>query len=324
MKRENFYRRDPGRALAGMQGMTLEERGVYNTVLDLLYLTWRPIEDNPAYIAAHCGCAVQKVNPILRRLVASGKLVRFDEAGQSYISNPHFEDERQAVKGACGSRSGRAKVGEKSAEVAENSASVEENAPLLFDEIKQTQQVNPLEKTRVEKSRPLPQKPPEGAFSPEFTKAWNAYPEEGRATTNQADSFAEWQPMATEVGAGPLLACVRAFTASAAVVGPKAKAAPKFTVWLKRRRFETFLKLAGAVAESGAWPGPSDIWSAVVAKMGGGRVGEDWARSYLGRCEVAGRTLYTTSSTVERGLRSEVGRELSELGVTLIIGKAAA
>ena len=75
MKRENFYRRSPDDALAGMVGMTLEERGVYNTVIDLIYLTWRPLEDSRAYIAAHCGCAVQRLNPILNRLIERGKRV---------------------------------------------------------------------------------------------------------------------------------------------------------------------------------------------------------------------------------------------------------
>ena len=162
MKRENFYRRDPGLALAGMQGMTLEERGVYNTVLDLLYLTWRPVEDNRGYIAAHCGCAVQRLNPIVSRLIAAGKLVRFEENGQFYISNPRFEAERKAVKGASKTRSGRGEVGEKSGEVGEKSASVEENAPLLEAKSEENQDVKALDKTRVDKTRVEPPSPPLG------------------------------------------------------------------------------------------------------------------------------------------------------------------
>lgn len=160
MKRENFYRRDPGAALAGMAGMSLEERGVYNTIIDLLYLTWRPVEDSASYIAGHCGCAVQKLNPILRKLIERGKLVRFQEGGQSYISNPTFERERAAVKGASNTRSGRSDpgqkspgVGEKSGEVGEKSEGVEENPRGCDDEGEKKQGVTPLEKSRVDESR---------------------------------------------------------------------------------------------------------------------------------------------------------------------------
>lgn len=160
MKRENFYRRDPGRALSGMVGMSLEERGVYNTIIDLLYLTWRPVEDNPGYIAGHCGCAVQKLNPILRALIAKGKLIRFEEDGQTYLSNKHFEDERAAVKGPT-TRSGRGKVGEKSEEVGEKSAGVGKNPPGCEDERLENQSLTPLDKSRVDKTI-KPPKPPEG------------------------------------------------------------------------------------------------------------------------------------------------------------------
>jgi len=156
-RRENFYRRNPGDALAGMAAMTLEERGVYNTVIDLIYLTWRPLEDNRRYIAGHCGCAVQKVNPIVDRLIASGKLIRFEEGGVSYISNGRFEAERAEVREPVSTRSGRAKaapksreVGEKSAGVEEKSAGVEENLPLLSSEVVQFQHFTALEEEEEE------------------------------------------------------------------------------------------------------------------------------------------------------------------------------
>lgn len=154
-RRENFYRRDPGAALAGMAGMTLEERGVYNTLIDLLYLTWRPVEDNRAYIAGHCGCVVQKLNPILRRLIDKGKLITFEEGGQTYISNRHFEDERASVKGVS-TRSGRGGVEEKSEGVSEKSEGVEETLAVLDDDHQENQTVEPLEKSRPDKSRVEP------------------------------------------------------------------------------------------------------------------------------------------------------------------------
>lgn len=162
MRRENFYRRDPGLALQGMSSMSLEERGVYNTVIDLLYLTWRPLEDDRGYIAGHCRCAVQKINPILNRLIAAGKLVTFVEDGRQYISNPTFERERAAVKGPTKTRSGRAHVEEKSGEVGEKSEGVGKNPSLLDVETEQKQCDNILDKSRVEKTRDIPPTPQEG------------------------------------------------------------------------------------------------------------------------------------------------------------------
>lgn len=169
-KSENFYRREPSKALAGMVGLTLEERGAYNTILDLLYSTWRPLEDDRAFIANWCGCAVQKLNPILRRLIEKGRLITFEEEGRVYISDSAFEAERLTVKGAPKTRSGRGEVGEKSGEVGEKS----EKPTSSKDENEQNQKPAPLEKRREEKKETP--KPPRGLFGDDFETFWAAYP----------------------------------------------------------------------------------------------------------------------------------------------------
>lgn len=151
-KGENFYRRDPSKALSGMIGLTLEERGVYNTILDLLYSTWRPLEDDRPFIANWCGCAVQKMNPIIRRLLEKGRLITFKEDGRSYLSDEAFEAERAKVKGAAPTRSGRGQKREKSGEVEEKSAGVGQNPPLLDTETPAKQHVMTLDKNREEKN----------------------------------------------------------------------------------------------------------------------------------------------------------------------------
>ena len=207
-KRDNFYRRDPGLALQGMSSMSLEERGVYNTVIDLLYLTWRPLEDDRGYIAGHCRCAVQKLNPILNRLIASGKLITFVEDGRSYISNPKFEDERTAVKGATPTRSGRGKVEEKSAGVGEKSEGVSQNAILLDSDPEENQLVERLE--RVEKSREEePPKPPTGGSKADlFGEPEERAPRSRRKAATpipegfpSAETIAEEQAKARKAGA---------------------------------------------------------------------------------------------------------------------------
>jgi hypothetical protein len=171
VKKESFYRRSPADALSGMVGMTLEERGVYNTIIDLLYLTWRPLEDSRAYIAGHCGCAVQKLNPLIASLIAKRKLLHFEEGGVTYLSNRRFEDERTDVKGASSTRSGRAGVGEKSGEVGEKSEGVGKNPPPCADEATLIQVDTPLEKTRVEETREKPKALP--GLSGLLDEIWN-------------------------------------------------------------------------------------------------------------------------------------------------------
>lgn len=195
MKRENFYRRDPSKALSGMIGLSLEERGVYNTVLDLLYSTWRPLEDDRAFIANWCGCAVQKLNPIIRRLIDRGRLITFEEGGRTFLSDEAFEAERASVKGTSGPRSGRGKVGEKSDEVREKSAGVEKNPPTCPDDSKQNQPIAPLEKSREDQSReetPLAPKGAPDAKSIKLRKAdveaiWAITPGRSRERSSKAD-----------------------------------------------------------------------------------------------------------------------------------------
>ncbi len=192
---KNFYRRDPSKALSGMIGLSLEERGVYNTVLDLLYSTWRPLEDNRAFIAGWCGCAVQKLNPIIRRLIETGRLITFTEDGRTYVSDEAFESERKAVKGAAKTRSGRAEVEEKSGEVGEKSAGVEENPPTCRDEDQQNQPLAALEKRREEKRREETPLAPKGAPTSNPIKlrkadveaVWSITPRESRERSSRAD-----------------------------------------------------------------------------------------------------------------------------------------
>lgn len=150
MKKENFYRRDPLAALNGMIGLTLEERAVYNTVIDLLYSTWRPIEDDRKFIANWCGCAVQRLNPIMDRLIAKERLIRFQDGARWFITDGKFEDERSAVKGPKPTP----KKASGQAEVEEKSAGVSQNHPLLDTENAEKQGVTALDKTREEKSIP--------------------------------------------------------------------------------------------------------------------------------------------------------------------------
>lgn len=308
-KRENFYRRDPNKALSGMIGLSLEERGVYNTVLDMLYQTWRPLEDDRRYIANWCGCAVQKLNPIINRLLERGRLISFEEGGRTYISDEAFEAERKAVKGGAGTRSGRAQIREKSGEVEEKSASVEQNPALLDTSTDEKQPLMPLEKTREEKKdanasyvRPVP--------DDAFTLAWKAYPELGRSRSkSQAKTKPIWRAAAKSAGGDDrLLAAVRRYVAEDTThkgeCGP-----PAFDRWLRDGRWEHWLPTwTGADQASGPAPaavfdGPPDIraWTAE-------HHGEPYARSYVdpARWDGANRTLLAANPFALGKLKSDL------------------
>lgn len=322
-KRGNFYRRDPARALSGMIGLSLEERGVYNTVIDLLYMTWRPIEDDRRFIANWCGCAVQKINPIINRLIARGRLITFEENGRTYLSDEAFEAEREAVKGASEPREGRRQVGEKSGEVGEKSVEVgekspgvDENSTLLDADTVEKQQVTPLDKSRVEEIEKNPPIPPSGgrATSVAFEEAWRAWHTDAPANRGKAEAWAEWGAIA-DPDELALLRAVRAHLSRLQAGPPQTRKA--FHRWLRDRGFEAYLTRA-APSDPPAFDGPPEIWSAVVAAKG-----EPFAVSYLTRCRFENGTLTTSSATTFDRLKREVGAELDALGVRLLQGAAA-
>lgn len=70
-----WYRRFPDNFIAGTVGLTLEEKGAYSLVLDLMYVRGGPVPDEPRYIAGVCNCSVRKWNAIRQRLIDLEKLV---------------------------------------------------------------------------------------------------------------------------------------------------------------------------------------------------------------------------------------------------------
>ncbi|WP_404415498.1 DUF1376 domain-containing protein [Brevundimonas vesicularis] len=65
------YHRD---ALEGMRGLTLEDRGAYTTLLDLMYDRAGGVPDDERFIAGWLGCSVRLWRSIRDRLIQAGKL----------------------------------------------------------------------------------------------------------------------------------------------------------------------------------------------------------------------------------------------------------
>jgi uncharacterized protein YdaU (DUF1376 family) len=106
------YRREIRAALAGMRGLSPEERGIYNTVLDLIYDHDGAVDDDEGFITYWCECDAPAWRRVRQRLVALGKLY----AVNGTLRNPRADREvaealqKRAMAQAAGRASGRARA----------------------------------------------------------------------------------------------------------------------------------------------------------------------------------------------------------------------
>jgi uncharacterized protein YdaU (DUF1376 family) len=69
-----YYKRFPRDFLDGSIGMSLEVKGAYAIVLDLIYMRDGRLPDDARFIAGQLGCSVRKWSAIREELIARGKL----------------------------------------------------------------------------------------------------------------------------------------------------------------------------------------------------------------------------------------------------------
>lgn len=79
MAKIKWYKRDPDAALGGMMALTLEERGAYNTVLDLIYARDGDLHDDDRFLAGWCRCDVRVWRRIKSRLIELKKISIVDK-----------------------------------------------------------------------------------------------------------------------------------------------------------------------------------------------------------------------------------------------------
>jgi uncharacterized protein YdaU (DUF1376 family) len=83
----DWHARHHQAALDGMLSLTLEERGAYNTLLDLIYSRAGPIPDDERWLAGWMGCSVKKWRLLRSTLLVKGKIHETDHAGQAALMN---------------------------------------------------------------------------------------------------------------------------------------------------------------------------------------------------------------------------------------------
>jgi len=176
-----WYKRYPSDFITGTLGMSLEEKGAYSILLDLIYDRGRPIPDDARYLAGVCGCSVRKWNTIRERLIETGKITCRD----GVISNSRAEKEiENAAKLARKLAENGAKGGNKKAE---NAAAASENNDIALAELPLTRVLQKPE-AREEKKEPHP---PSG----DTPHAATGPPEKRQATSLPSD----WWPGDAEV-----------------------------------------------------------------------------------------------------------------------------
>lgn len=96
-----FFKAYPSNFLSGCLLLTAEQKGVYYTLLFLLYDRWEPIDDSTLerrrYMAQMCGISIRKMLAVIADLLRSGKLHR---RADGRLSNSRFDREMSRLDGS--------------------------------------------------------------------------------------------------------------------------------------------------------------------------------------------------------------------------------
>jgi len=113
---DHYYRRNADRALVGMMPLTLEERGAYGTIIDLIYSRTNRLVDDDADLCSYLRCDIRVWRRIKARLLELGKIHIED----GFIRNRHATEEINSRK--KGGRTGQLPLdlGDTSAELPAN------------------------------------------------------------------------------------------------------------------------------------------------------------------------------------------------------------
>lgn len=131
-----WYPRNAARALEGMRRLTLEQRGAYNTLLDLIYSRGGPVPDDDRWLAGYMGVSVRKWLIIRADLISAGRIVAREGRQGPVLSDElaEIEIEKQTTRRRVNAESGRI-GGEKSSkripEIKENKDINQANAQAI-------------------------------------------------------------------------------------------------------------------------------------------------------------------------------------------------
>lgn len=105
-----YHKRYHGDALTGFMALTLEERGAYQTILDLIYDHGGPVIDNERLLAGYMNCSLRKWRTLRDELIAKRKIkitrdgLITNERAEKEIENTAKTSRKLAESGAKGGR----------------------------------------------------------------------------------------------------------------------------------------------------------------------------------------------------------------------------
>ena len=108
-----YHKRYHGDALTGFMALTLEERGAYQTILDMIYDHGGPIMDNERLLAGYMNCSLRKWRLLRDELIAKHKIkitrdgLITNERAEKEIENT-TKTSRKLIE--AGSKGGRARA----------------------------------------------------------------------------------------------------------------------------------------------------------------------------------------------------------------------
>lgn len=153
MSARPFHKRYHSDALAGFMSLSLEERGAFQTLLDLIYDRQGPILDNERLLAGYMGVSIRKWRSLRADLLAKGKIF-LTEDGMIHNSRAEKEIENDAKTSRKHAENGL-KGGRKKSE---NAKKGNENSEGSLARLEQNPSLNhiPYSRDHIEEEPPTP------------------------------------------------------------------------------------------------------------------------------------------------------------------------
>lgn len=230
-----WYKRNPHKALEGMMLLSLEERGAYNTILDLIYANGGQIIDDDRFLSGWMRCDVRVWKRIKNTLIEREKLYQADGFLRNRVSDLEIDDALRRL--ACSSDAGRASARKRKSEIKENNdlapTSVERTLqPLTYTVRKEVEgKPSTLKKSEV--------------FSFEFLEFWGSFPKQREGS--KAGASKAYCRATARASPDEILAGCKAYAQSAEVKRGFAKGA---AAWLNDDRWKTKYQQIGAQHET--------------------------------------------------------------------------
>lgn len=299
----------------GMVGLTLEERGAYVTILNLIYSRGGPIPEDKWWITSQLGCTARTWVKVRAALILKRKLFEVVYNGSPSLMNGRAAHEiaefsetsrKFSEAGAKGGRNSAAKRNEINAEPeAKLEAGLSQAQPYQISEPEQV-------------SEAIASSSPKGDsdYPSDFEAAWKAYPHvKGRSSKSK--SLGYWRRLSA-----PRRALLPAAIARYAKEGREPRedcGAPAMERWLRDTRYLDWLEASQVAAST--WTGPPEIRTALADALG-----EEFARSYLDPCawqDVPERGVIPRTNLGADKLRKSALALLEGCGVQIIERTAA-